>query len=232
MFRIKICGVTTAADALAAIEAGADAIGLNFFPGSPRFVDPAAAAEIAAMLPPGVQRVGVFVDPDADDARRRTRELGLDLVQAHFSAGPIRPARFELSRLVVALRFSRARLAECESAVKAWAAAGELPAAVLVDADREGLHGGTGEPVDWTLARQFRSEHPELAVWLAGGLSPANVRTAVAEVAPEAVDVASGVESAPGKKDAARMRAFVAEALAGLPAAVREERERLRSAAR
>jgi phosphoribosylanthranilate isomerase len=223
LFHVKICGVTSAADARLAAAAGADAVGFNFVPGSPRAVAAEAAREAVAALPPGVLAVGVFAGMPPAEMRAIATMVGLGAIQLHGHLDPaagaadppgrcrelvglavIRAVRMEAGSLAAARRW----LAEAE-------AAGRLPDMLIVDAGvpagtAAGRLGGTGHPVDWeALAREGPLGRP---VALAGGLTPANVATAVRLARAEAVDTASGVETAPGRKDAALMRAFVAAA--------------------
>lgn len=198
---VKICGLTTPEDAQAAAQAGADAIGLVFWPASPRAVTPAAARRIAAALPSFVVRVGVFVNASREELLRVADEAGLDVLQMHGQEPP--EALVGLSRRAlkaVALK----DLDDLERA-RRYADSG---AGLLVDTGGPSAPGGTGTTGDWSLARRLREQVPELV--LAGGLTPENVAGAIAVVGPHGVDVSSGVESAPGRKQAARMQAFVA----------------------
>jgi phosphoribosylanthranilate isomerase len=200
---VKICGITCAEDARAAVEAGADALGFVFWPGSPRYVAPRAAAAIAAELPPLVKRVGVFVDASPEDLRRTADEAGLEVLQLHGAEPPEAFARLPRpawKALRVGPGFRTA-----DAAAFAGAAAG-----VLVDTCRDGPPGGTGAAFDWSQVTGLRERLPFLL--LAGGLDPDNVARAIAIVRPHGVDVSSGVESRPGRKDAAKLRAFVAAA--------------------
>jgi phosphoribosylanthranilate isomerase len=215
--RIKICGVTEPGDAIQAAHFGADAIGLNFYPPSPRCVPLERADAILEVLPPFVESVGVFArDPFSTVAVTLSRLPGLHVVQWH--GENCEPASACPLPLVPAFPVSdppsldaiRSYLARCRDL-------GRLPAAVLVDAHVPGLHGGTGRTAPWELLADF---HPEVPLILAGGLTPDNVAEAVRQVRPYAVDVASGVESAPGRKDPAKVRRFIEaarEAAAGLP---------------
>lgn len=202
--RVKICGLTCAADALAAVEAGADALGFMFHARSPRALSPRQVREITRALPPFVARVGVFVDAPAEEIRAAIREAGLDTLQFHGAETPGFCAQFELP-VIKAFRVA-------DEAVLA-----ELPAypvaAHLLDAFVAGAHGGTGTTFNWAIARAAVAAGHRIL--LAGGLTPENVARAVAEVRPFGVDVSSGVESAPGRKDAAKMRAFCAAARQG-----------------
>ncbi len=199
--RVKVCGLTSVDDARAAAEAGADAVGLVFWPRSPRAVTAAAAREIAAALPPFVARVGVFVDASAVEMGRLADEVGLDVLQLH-GQEPLAILEGLPRRALKAVQVeSEEQLAQA----LAWAAAG---AGLLVDARGGSAPGGTGRTCDWSWARRLRERAPFVA--LAGGLTPENVGAALASVAPHALDVSSGVESAPGRKDPRRLRDFVA----------------------
>lgn len=211
MFRIKICGVTTPDDARAAVDAGADAIGLNFFEQSPRFLPSATAAQVAQAIPHGVARVGVFVEPDVQAASALAETLSLDFIQVHGAVTERQLAAWGPSRVIVAVPFSERRVASIRAMLQAWRDAGVLPAALLLDADRDGLHGGTGTTIDWPLAAAFVRETSELPIVMAGGLRPENARAAIEAVRPYAVDVASGVESGPGRKDHSKIQSFVSE---------------------
>lgn len=202
MIRVKICGVTNAADVRAVVESGADAIGFNFWPKSKRWVEPAVAAELAREVPAFVTRVGVFVDEERGRIEEIAARVGLDVVQLH-GAETAAFAR-GLSRRVV--RGIRARSANDLEGIEAYGAS-----AVLIDAYVPDAPGGTGLRADWALARAAARRYP---VILAGGLDPSNVAEAVRAVEPYAVDVASGVERAPGVKDPAKIRAFVERARA------------------
>lgn len=198
-FVVKICGITRTQDAELACREGATAIGLNFWPGSKRFVDDSNAARILAAVAPGVVKVGVFVNASPAEVEARLA-LGLDWVQLHGDEQPGDWTHVPASRLVRALRVrDRAALAEAER----WTAR-----YFLCDAAADG-YGGSGRLAPWELLAGAR--RPFL---LAGGLVPENVAAAIAAVRPEGVDVASGVESRPGVKDAAKLAAFVANARA------------------
>jgi phosphoribosylanthranilate isomerase len=199
--RVKICGITSIADALAAAEAGADAIGLMFFDGSPRKVDFAQAAEITKELPPFVARVGVFVDSSMDFITEAIARCGLNVAQLHGNEAP------EFCRLVPIDVMKAFRVAGPQSlpaiksyAVRAW----------LLDSFVAGQPGGTGATFNWELVAQVKPWGRPIV--LAGGLTPENVAQAVKQTRPYAVDVSSGVESAPGKKDRQKIRDFIAAA--------------------
>jgi phosphoribosylanthranilate isomerase len=203
--RIKICGITRAEDARAAIEAGADALGFVFVPGTPRFIEPARAAEITRGLPPFVSRVGLFVDADPALMRAVIDQARLDTVQLHGDEPPeVGHGLRHRVRVVQAFRMrgpeTLGRLPGHRDACDAW----------LLDAYVPGTSGGTGARFDWGLAVEAcQLGHP---VILAGGLKPENIAEAVRQVRPYAVDVSSGVESAPGIKDTARIVRLIQEA--------------------
>jgi phosphoribosylanthranilate isomerase len=199
--RVKICGVTTPADVLRAAECGADAVGLNFVPSSPRYLDPRRAADVMAALPPFVDAVGVFAGVPLRQACAVAYQLGLGGVQ-WYGGEALGPGAAFPFRLLAAFRVRDA--ASLEEITRFVAAA--RPSAVLVDAHVEGQLGGTGKQAPWGLLANFR---PGVPMILAGGLTPANVADAVRTVRPFGVDVASGVESAPGVKDPAKVRDFV-----------------------
>ena len=197
--KVKICGVTTVADALAAAEAGADMIGLNFYAGSPRHVTPVVAAEIARALPPFVLRVGVFVNPPVELVLRAIGDAGLNLLQFHGD---------ETSEFCTQFGVMSVKAIRVQSAESLPTLANFSTDAWLLDAYSAAGLGGTGEKFNWDLA--VAAQKFGKPIFLAGGLTPENVAAAVRQVRPFAVDVASGVEAAPGKKDAAKMRAFIA----------------------
>ena len=197
--RVKICGLTNAPDAVAAAEAGADALGFMFFAGSKRNISFADAAAIIRELPAFVSKVGVFVNATADEIRRAVDETGLDTLQLHGEEPPEFCAQFTPLKVVKAFRLrDRDSLQEClKYPEHAW----------LLDSFVDGAHGGTGVTADWNLAAEAVRLHRR--VILAGGLRVETVAEAVRRVRPFAVDVSSGVESAPGRKDAAKVRAFI-----------------------
>jgi phosphoribosylanthranilate isomerase len=205
-FLIKICGITTAEDAAMVARAGADAIGVNLWPGSKRFVGD-AAADVLAAIPAGVLKFGIFVNASAKEVADRAALLGLDRVQLH---GDERPEDFGSLPSAVVVRAIRVRDALSLLEVDRWRA--DL---FLYDAFVDGF-GGAGVQAPWTtVAAAASAGRPFL---LAGGLDPGNVAQAIAATRPAGVDVASGVESAPGRKDPARVAAFVAAARAAAAA--------------
>jgi len=198
--RVKICGITELEDARLAVELGASALGFNFYPPSPRYVAPAAAAEIIQQLPPLVMPVGVFADEtDAEHVATIAREGRVAAVQLHGPRFFATNCRLRNYLVIRAVAVGEAFKLEELTALHA--------SAFLLDAFDPQLIGGTGKTFDWSVAREAKQFGP---VILAGGLTPENVAQAIREVQPFAVDVASGVESAPGKKDAAKLRAFFA----------------------
>ena len=223
LFRVKICGVTTPADARLAADSGADAIGFNFVPGSVRSLDVTAARAAAAVVPAGVLKVGVFAGADPTEIRRIATEVGLDAIQLHGhldgAAGPVDPpataAALTGLKLIRAVRLEADGLAAARRWLAAAEAGGRRIDMVIVDASvprtaAGGALGGTGARVDWAAL----AAEPPLGIPLAvaGGLEPGNVAEAIRVTGARGVDTASGVESAPGRKDAAKVRAFVTAA--------------------
>lgn len=196
--RIKICGITRVEDALAAARLGADAIGLVFYPGSPRAVTPARAREIIDVLPPFVVPVGLFVNADAATVRETVAAAPVQLLQFHGDETPGYCADFGLP-------FMRALRVRAGTDLLQYAREFHAARGLLLDAWVDGVHGGTGAVFDWSLIP------PDLPmpVILSGGLNPDNVEQAVRRVRPWAVDVSSGVESTKGIKDAAKIEAFI-----------------------
>lgn len=199
--RVKICGITSVADALAAAEAGADMIGLMFYEGSPRRITVPQAAEISRALSPFILKVGVFVNPEEAQVMEAIAACNLSLLQFHGDE----PSDFCTQFGLMSVKALRVQNAESISALENYATD-----AFLLDAYSKSGLGGTGEKFNWDLAVEARKFNKP--IFLAGGLTPENVADAVAQVRPFAVDVSSGVESAPGKKDAAKVRAFIAAA--------------------
>ncbi len=198
---VKICGITRLEDGLAAARLGADWLGFNFWPRSRRYLPPADAAPIVAALPPGVVPVGVFVDPSRDELLAAIRDSGVRAVQLHGDE----PPELCASLPVPVVKGLRVRDARDLAALAAYEVQG-----FLLDSATPG-YGGSGTPFDWSLAVAAAATVP---IWLAGGLTPENVGEAVRRVRPFGVDVASGVESAPGVKDLARVEAFIRNAKA------------------
>ena len=200
--KIKICGITRAADAAVAIEAGAHAVGFMFFKDSKRHISFGAAKEIIRDLPPFVSKVGVFVNSKAEEVRRAVEATGIDTLQFHGEEAPEACRGFGLKTIKAFRVQGKDMLALMPRYdVDAW----------LLDSFVAGARGGTGKTFDWDLAVHARSLGTP--IMLAGGLTPQNVRRAVEHVQPYAVDVSSGVESSPGKKDAGLIATFIKNAL-------------------
>ena len=212
VFRIKICGIMTASDAQAAVTAGADAIGLNFVPASPRCIDQQRAAEIVASLPKGVAKVGVFVNSASQEIANLFDSLRLDLIQLHGDEPPATLQHLADRPVMKAFRPDASGLASIETFLDECREQRCMPRAILLDARRDGIYGGTGSVGDWDLAAAFQKTGNRPPLVLAGGLTPENVAAAIEAVAPSAVDTASGVEGSPGVKDAGLMRRFVSAA--------------------
>ena len=196
--RVKFCGMTRPQDADAAVQLGADAIGLILAPGSPRFIDVAQAAMIRRRLPPFVQAVALFRDAAADAVRRALDQLQPDLLQFHGDESPEYCRSFGRPYLRAVPMKHGANLAD-------WEQRFPDATALLLDAHGAGEQGGQGRTFDWNGIRATRP------FVLAGGLTPGNVGEAVHATRPYAVDVSSGVEQAPGVKDVAKMRRFIEE---------------------
>ena len=198
--RVKICGITRLEDAQQAVDLGAAALGFNFYPPSPRYIEPEAARAMVRLMPPFVTSVGVFAqETDAGRVISMALEAGVTAVQLHGPGFPDLQELLSAFTLVVAV--------PVRANFKAEALAKFRPNAYLLDAFDPDRPGGTGKTFDWKAAREAKRYGP---IILAGGLTPENVGQAVRVVRPYAVDVASGVESAPGIKDAAKLRAFFA----------------------
>jgi len=215
--RVKICGITSPEDAALAVQAGADAIGL-MFASSPRRIDRNAAEQIVSVLPPFAVAVGVFVDAPAEWVREMATGLSLGAVQLSGDESLEYVAALAPLRVIKAVRVVGPESLEAPSS---WAR-GQRPgnlAAVHLDTAVVGQHGGTGKSFDWSLAADLQhSAGAVLPMILAGGLRPDNVAEAIRVVRPYAVDVSSGVEAEPGRKDPEKVRRFVAEARSVLDA--------------
>ncbi|WZO98987.1 phosphoribosylanthranilate isomerase [Isosphaeraceae bacterium EP7] len=210
---VKVCGLTSVAEARAALAAGADWIGLNFHPASPRSVSPDAARAIVEALDEPARAVGLFVDRPASEVAAIARDVGLTTVQLHGHEPPEDYVALSGLRLIRAYRLSdEASVAAMILDLERSASLGRTPDAVLVDAHVPGLMGGTGHSIAVDL---FRLLPPLPRLILAGGLTPANVAERAALIRPWMVDTASGVESAPGRKDPALVSTFIAAARAG-----------------
>jgi phosphoribosylanthranilate isomerase len=196
---VKICGITNWTDARRAIENGADFLGFNFYPGSPRYIPPGKARAIVQRLPKGVAAVGVFVNEPEEKMLGIARSVGLDYLQLHGDETPELVAH--LRRELPVIKAVRVRRPFRAAQVSRYRGADAL----LLDGFDRRLRGGTGKTFDWKLARRARSYGN---IFVAGGLAPENVGEAIRVAEPYAVDVSSGVEATPGKKDPARLKAF------------------------
>lgn len=194
------------------VRAGADAVGLNFCPASPRYVPLQQAQRIAAGLPAAVVKVGVFVNAAARDICRTFDEAGLDLVQLHGDEPPQFLAHLQGRPVVRAFRLGAKGLQPVADYLEECRRLGCLPQMALIDSHVKGAYGGTGRPADWSIVAAYPSQdwHPPLV--LAGGLTPENVAEAIRTVCPAAVDTASGVESEPGRKANVLVERFVTAA--------------------
>jgi phosphoribosylanthranilate isomerase len=206
MVRVKICGITNSADALAAIDAGANLLGFNFYERSPRFITEAEAKKIRPQLPAKIKAVGIFVDASPADVTALRKSLKLDAAQLHGDETPEDVA--EIARIIPVIKAFRVepdfRLETLNKYPGAFA--------FLFDAAHTGQYGGTGHSTDWDIARRAATGR---RIILAGGLKVENVAAAVRIVRPYAVDVASGIESKPGKKDHGLLREFIQEVRRG-----------------
>ncbi len=206
MIRVKICGVTTIEDARFALASGADALGLNFVPGTPRCLDVESAREIAGALPPLGTRVGVFVNESPGHVARVARRVGLDAVQLHGEETP-GDCRSLIEEGLRVIRALRVKGPETIAQIDAFSGCG-----ILLDAFVKGAFGGTGKTFDWELARRAAQTR---SIILSGGLTPENVAEAIRTAQPYGVDTSSGVEgAAPGRKEPARVLDFIQHARA------------------
>lgn len=205
MVKVKICGITNEDDAKAAVDAGADALGFVFYLESPRYILPHTAGRIARSLPPFVTTVGLFVNEAPERVNRCMEEMGLSVAQLHGDE-PAAICRRIRWPVVKAVRV------ECEEDLREMAA--YRVTAFLLDARVQGLYGGTGKPLPWDVAIKAKRYG---RIMLAGGLTPENVAEAVRKVRPYGVDVSSGVEASPGRKDHRKLERFIREAKSAAP---------------
>jgi len=206
LIRVKICGITSAADAQAAIEAGANLLGFNFYPKSPRHISEDRAAEIRSKLPKKVKAVGIFVNRLPADVIALQSSLALDAVQLHGDESPETVA--EIAPVVPVIKAFRVEPEFPVTTLDEYSRA----FAFLFDAAHTDQYGGTGRTTDWDVARRASLKH---RIILAGGLKVENVAAAVRIVRPYGLDVASGVESSPGKKDDELLRGFIKDSRDG-----------------
>jgi phosphoribosylanthranilate isomerase len=199
--KVKICGITSYRDAALALDEGADALGFNFFPKSPRYIDPETAHSIIERLPPFAITVGLFVNvPDPSDLVRTAHVAGVQVVQLHGDENPAYCSKLAGYPLIKALRIGDERVDRNLDSYPVRA--------FLLDVKDDVLFGGTGKSFDWSLAQGIDRKRP---VILAGGLRPDNVQAAILTVRPYGVDVCSGVEREPGKKDPVKLADFMNE---------------------
>jgi phosphoribosylanthranilate isomerase len=217
MFQVKICGITTVADALHAVASGADAIGLNFYPQSTRCVLPDTASEISKAVAGRTLRVGVTVNMPEGELTTLLRQAALDAIQLHGDEPPELIAKLAPIPVIKAFRY-RDSLAPLREYMQECLRLNRLPSAVLLDAFHPEQFGGTGLPINFAeLLTEELSQILHGRPWvLAGGLTPENVAHAIRTACPSGVDVASGVESSPGIKDAKKVSAFVQAACSAL----------------
>jgi len=206
--------LTSVEDARAVVTAGADAVGLNFFGRSKRFIEEPLAREIIESLPAGVVKVGLFVNAPAEEVRRKFDQLHLDLIQLHGDEPPEYLAELADRPVMRAFRLGPAGLEPVKLYIQRCRQLGSPLEIVLLDGHVQGEYGGTGEVADWSVAAQYTTERENPPLVLAGGLTSENVAQAIEAVGPVAVDTASGVESSPGRKDPARVTSFVRAAVA------------------
>lgn len=195
MIEVKVCGMTRSEDALAVTRCDAAAVGFIFYPPSPRHITPQNAKKIIDVLPENLVRVGVFVNQEADDVKQIIELCGLDMIQLHGDEAPDYCRQFPPAMIIKAL--------ELKSDDDVRRALDYDVAAILVDSRHAGLYGGTGKISNWDLAFRLKSQKPLI---LSGGLSADNVDDALKIVAPDALDINSGVEDAPGKKNHEKLR--------------------------
>jgi len=198
MTSVKICGITNIHDARSAVECGADALGFIFYPKSKRHISPVKAREMIRKLPCEVIRVGVFVNQEIEEVKEIAAFCGLSLIQLHGDESVQYCGQFPASSLIKAVRPRTGKdMVGCK----------DYPVAIiLIDAYAPGRYGGTGRVSDWSLAARIKKTRPLI---LAGGLRADNIREAIEVVRPHAVDINSGVEISPGKKDPRKMREII-----------------------
>jgi phosphoribosylanthranilate isomerase len=198
MIGVKVCGITNIGDAYVAAESGADALGFIFYPKSQRYVAPAKAKEIIQKLPCEIITVGVFVNQEIHAVKEIVSFCGLHLIQLHGDEPPEDCAQFPMSSLIKAV--------SCQTEKEIQELKNYPVAAILMDTREAGHYGGTGKNSDWSLAIKVKETHPLI---LAGGLNMENIREAIERVRPQAVDINSGVEISPGKKDPGKIREII-----------------------
>lgn len=213
MVKVKICGITHEEDALWAASLGAEYLGFNFWTESPRHINRKKAKDIIGRLPPFVTPIGVFVNPAPKDIESCVRELGLKGIQLHGNQTmeDINLLRQNLADITPEIFIVKALSIASSEDVESAAEYAPICDFFLLDAKQEGQWGGTGQTFPWKLAEDTKKRFNK-SIFLAGGLTPENVRKAVSQIQPYAVDVASGVEKSPRRKDYEKLKAFISEA--------------------
>ena len=214
MFRIKICGITNIADARLVARSGADAVGLNFYPKSSRYIDNRDARRLVPGLPSHIARVGVFVNASLEEVIRRYTQFMLDWIQVHGDEPPEFLAELGGRPIIRAFRCKKTGLEPVVEYLERCRELDALPDAILLDAYQKGKYGGTGNKVDWKILAKNRSVLGSIPLILAGGLTPKNVGQAIRLVRPDAVDTAGGVEIASRMKDISAVQEFAARSQA------------------
>ena len=199
MTRIKICGITNLDDGLEAIEAGVDALGFVFVPNTPRYITPSQAKLVIKQLPPFITNVGLFVDSEIDEIEDIVNHCKLDAVQLHGNESPEMCSQISLQTKVIKSFHVKKELQVLRNEIENYRVD-----AYLLDTFIKGKAGGTGQTFDWRIAEGLSQR-----IILAGGLTPNNIGTAIAQLQPYGVDVSSGVEKSPGKKDTNKIHSFV-----------------------
>jgi phosphoribosylanthranilate isomerase len=194
VIQVKVCGITNEEDALCAAKLGAAALGFIFYPSSPRNIKPADARKIVSVLPDELVKVGVFVNESVTEVKRIVEYCGLDMIQLHGDESPAYCREFPASQVIKAVQL--------KNDDDFNQASGYDVAAILVDSRHAGLYGGTGKKANWELACRIKNKKPLI---LSGGLNEGNIAEAIKAVTPNALDINSGVELKPGKKDHAKM---------------------------
>jgi len=203
--KIKICGITNVDDARLSVELGADALGFNFYEKSPRYITPDGAHKICEKLSGGALKVGVFVNESLDEILEIAKAVRLDAVQLHGEEPPEFSADLKRASDLMVIKAFRVSSDFLPESLLAY----EVDA-ILLDAFSRNAHGGTGHTFDWEIAKSVSTNFPKM--FLAGGISPANIADAINTVAPYGIDACSGLESSPGFKDERKLREFFAKA--------------------
>lgn len=211
MTDVKICGLKTPEALTAAIEGGARFVGFVFYPPSPRFTGPSVASYLASFVPPDVRIVGLFVDPSDEELETVLREVRLDMLQLHGNESPGRLTEIKKKFGLPLIKAINIAAKSDLEGVPGFEASADW---ILFDTKGDSLPGGNGIPFDWTLLQDYCSKNPPQKPWmLAGGLTAENIPAALEILSPDALDVSSGVETAPGQKDAEKIKTFLKLAL-------------------